>query len=134
MTVNVENINKMIEAIKASVDPIKMSGFVSRNGECGTTACIAGWANILRTEEKGTGRAWRAEFESEEGATAFMGISYNLGNALFYDFRADRLNDEDRKTAAIRLLERLRDTGGTSWDEVLDTTYTDGVVHISLKN
>lgn len=51
MPVNKENINKMIEAIKAEAKPIFMSTFVERNTACGTSACLAGWANLIRLNE-----------------------------------------------------------------------------------
>lgn len=129
---NVDNLNKMIEAIRAEKQPIRMAGFVASNTACGTTACLAGWANILRQDglHKGLyytddqGREIR--FGNSIAASEWMGISEYHGDRLFYNFAADELPFDQRKEAAIRLLERIRDTGDGAWSDVIQRV--DGVV------
>lgn len=133
MTVNVDNINLMIKAISEQANPIHMGDFVWRNAECGTTACLAGWANVLRQQMQGKLSRnngyigdYYVDFTDTDKASDWMGISRSSG--LFFDYRADQLNDDDRKTAAIALLTKLRDNDGkANWSDVLDTTYEDGL-------
>lgn len=116
---NTENINAMIEAILAedkrnSRNPIFMSDFVHRNNECGTSACIAGWANLLRLKAKGQG-AYVNGLASEEGAMEFMGIDKEQAQALFYELDADYLVGDHSVRAAVRVLENLRDHNIANW-------------------
>lgn len=121
MTVNVENINAMIEAIRAVPEPIHMGNFVDRNAECGTTACLAGWANILRFNAKGKGR--RAfDFDDASAAADWMGIDYEQGQKLFFVYDVDMHPHEERKALTIELLELVRDHADeriVRWSEVI---------------
>lgn len=115
--VNVANIDKMIDAISKQADPIYMGTFVRNNSECGTTACLAGWANILRLGEQGKGGNY--QFDSTYDAAEWMGLEQSKANDLFYDYRADDLPDKERKAATIALLTKLRDTGEARWRDVI---------------
>jgi hypothetical protein len=124
--VNVANINLMIEAISAQAEPIHMGTFVDRNAECGTTACLAGWANILASGAQGKLDQQRGlidnnwvDFGDAEKAADWMDIGFNQQRALFFDYRADYLPNDERKNAAIALLTELRDTGEARWNDVL---------------
>lgn len=121
MPVNVANINLMIEAISKEAKPIYMGDYVSKNTECGTTACLAGWANILRFEQLGKGIRPPGDFELSDDGTAaeWMGLNWDTGYNLFHDYRADDLPQDERKAATIELLTKLRDTGGkATWADV----------------
>lgn len=125
MTVNVANINLMIEAISKEAKPIYMGDYVSKNTECGTTACLAGWANILRFQYLGKGRTTSqdADFDLSDDVTAaeWMGLSYERGYSLFHNYTADDLPQDERKAATIELLTKLRDTDGkATWADVLE--------------
>lgn len=124
MSVNVENINRMIAAIEAQAKPIHMSNFILKNAsenECGTTACLAGWANLLRLGAVGNGHNEDddAQLGDAGKAATWMGISEGQAHSLFFNYDADRLADEHRKDAAIKLLTKLRDTGRAYWSDIM---------------
>jgi hypothetical protein len=53
---------------------------------CGTTACVAGWVNVLRGDPKLSGHAERDGqdvFPIEESATAILGITQKQASGLF---------------------------------------------------
>lgn len=135
MTVNRDNINLMIEVIRAEKEPILMGTFLTRN-TCGTTACLAGWANVLRLDMKGKGSNFL--YDDAEGAAKWMGISDEQASRLFYVYHADWLGHEERKTATIKLLELLRDEGDVrsiAWTDVLTPIRNDWyeLIRVDLK-
>jgi hypothetical protein len=123
MAVKKDNIDRMIEAIgKETKQPIFMSSFVAENSQCGTSACLAGWASLIRMDSVHTGGRWLNEFENAEKAANWMGISRVQANRLFYRFEADSLTPDQSKEAAIKLLTLVRDEADerlVQWDEVL---------------
>lgn len=138
MTVNVDNINLMIEAISKEAEPIRMVDWLTRNEPCGTTACLAGWANILANHAQGKLNKQVGVFKDDDGiehyadlsdttaASKWMGLSDEDGEPrtnLFYQGTVDRLSPADRKTATIALLTKLRDTGKGDWVDVVETGY-----------
>jgi hypothetical protein len=122
MTVNVENIDKMIAAISAQPTPIQMGDWVVKNGEseCGTTACLAGWANLLRLDQLGKGLRDDWKFDNTAAAGEWMGITPSYGYHLFFSTGADLLKPELRKAAAIELLTKIRNGEEPRWNDVLD--------------
>lgn len=129
--VNVGNIDRMIEVISAQPEPIHMSDWVIKNGnksECGTAACLAGWANLLRLGEIGSGKTSKndltLELEDTGSAAEWMGIDGYYADRLFYTTRADILKPQYRKEAAIKLLTRIRNGETPRWGEIL-ATYED---------
>lgn len=118
MTVNVANIDKMIKAISIEANPIHMSDYVDRNTDCGTTACLAGWANILALDGKGKGADY--EFRDSTKAAKWMGLPYSQARKLFFNYSADELPEEERKTATLELLTKLKTDPDTTWANVLD--------------
>ncbi len=111
MQLNIENINRVIEAIKADGKAFKMLNFVQsesasavkdnygnpRQWDCGTAMCIAGWANLIRLEDAGnkpklnTGGSdpyhneFARQFANEDRAAHWLGFdgSYEA-RPLFY--------------------------------------------------
>src|SRR5262245_45818321 len=129
---NSKNIQKMIDAIEKQPTPIRMASFVARN-DCGTTACLAGWANILRQDVQGLGFGKnnygffeRFEFGDTDEAANWMGNERTYAETLFYDYRADYLTPDERKIATIRLLTRMRDGGRPKWDDIIVWTSGEG--------
>jgi hypothetical protein len=138
MTVNVDNINLMIEAISKQAEPIQMADWVVRNEPCGTTACLAGWANILANHAQGKLNAHTGyigkdkdnwiDLSNTTKAAEWMGLVDEDGRPrtdLFYRGAVDRLSPADRKTAALALLDKLRDDGNADWYDIVEADYDD---------
>lgn len=113
---NIDNINKVIQAIRVS-ETFDMGRFwmprswlPSETPECGTPSCIAGHAAFLA----GHREISRTELTAKE----FLGLEVREMNRLFYATYRDERYDLDKITAeqAIRTLEILRDTGEVRWD------------------
>lgn len=119
MTVNVENINKVIETIRGlKPERFDMNVWAETRGgwfasperlltECGTCGCIGGWTNALFD---GCGRA---------DARDALGLTHEEANALFYPYGLGGPDGQWRITRrqAIRVLEHLRDTGEVDWSK-----------------
>jgi hypothetical protein len=113
---NVENLNLMIEAIKKEPKAIRMGNFVEKNNTCGTTACLAGWANLLRLNAVGK-YVTPGKYSDDNAAAEWMGITPERANQLFYTFSADHLPQDQRKAVAIRVLENIRDGKGGTFED-----------------
>lgn len=146
-TVNVENIQKLIEVLKTKelkedkvgkpVEGFSMSQFYY---SCGTPACIAGWASFLVDGGKSS--------NFSDGvvslASDFIGVDEETGHSLFYPFlSADMfglkefdlgIDDDDLKwtdttvglewqlitpAEAIVTLEKLIETGKVDWSHTV---------------
>ncbi len=156
---NIENINRMIDAIKKEKTRIYMGTFLQRAPEnvCGTAACLAGWANVLRAaDENGDYRlvgfgiqrpdsaVFVHDYESTRSAADFMGIDDIHADRLFYgrgvvlkemhDARdrhglsaLDALDQNVLKRVAVHMLESIRDTGAGDWPTSLAAL---GITHV----
>lgn len=116
--VNKANIDLMIERISAEKEPIEMGDFVDHSSACGTTACLAGWANLIRLKMVGRVPRDSAEistFWETDKAAEWMGITEAQAQRLFFQGGIDDLPHEQRKEKAIELLKTLRDTGDAHW-------------------
>lgn len=104
---NVENIQKVIEAIKADAKAFKMYNFVQNPAAptdiygapmewtCGTAMCVAGWANLIRLEETGKSpkkvkrttdglNEFARQFSNEDAARSWLGLDMEQSDSLFY--------------------------------------------------
>lgn len=109
---NVENIRKVIAAIKADKGKsFEMHQFVQTTNEsaekddwdnpfqwdCGTALCVAGWANLIRLEEAGLkpkevkgkdsySNGFAKQFSDENAASRWLGLNTSRGDShdLFY--------------------------------------------------
>jgi len=121
-----ENISKLIAHLQiAGQDPehpdlgFNMSAHHIRTSEfwtdqsghnCGTVACICGWANHLIGSQDPTDDAAAAEF---------LGLSEDNMLELFYPGSIRALNSlvyDATPAQAVRVLEILRDEGIIDWD------------------
>lgn len=149
MRVNVEEINKVIEALKADGGSHLLMGnwfcHLNEEGEpevdgersyepCHTAFCIAGWTNFLRFTEQEAINMEPSHFDrimsNTDEAARRLGLVDEDGfptegaNRLFYldNFglsEFDNMPPNVRSAAAIRVLEILRDTGEVNWGEAL---------------
>jgi hypothetical protein len=131
---NVENINKLIGRLRSDQgDHFAMADFASTvTHECGTTFCLAGWANVIRVAETGlntetmNSRDFVSEIIGEDKAIGWLGISDRAGAHLFFTVGSMRIHDFDdlppniRSAAGIRVLEILRDERYVDWDAAID--------------
>lgn len=80
--------------------------------DCGTAACVGGWASLLWPDEIGLN-----ERTISARAGAFLGLSPAAAEALFTPAGFDWDNHKRRFTLkrAIETLERLADTGKVQW-------------------
>ena len=98
-----------------------MCNFASRTerkGECGTAACIAGFAGLLT----GSGRIV-VERMGAASLVDFLGISFEDADRMAYPHGAYPDEDRLRKITAeqaIRMLEIHRDTGKVDWSSALE--------------
>lgn len=143
---NIENINKVIDALRKDqevgthfimrdfaqyIDENTVPGEESGSYQlCNTALCIAGWANLLRMQEQDPDALKSADFisnaGSSRGAREWLGIPYEQADPLFAMSNArigvstfDRLVQDVRYKAGIRVLEILRDEGVVDWDRAL---------------
>jgi len=129
---NTENIKKLIALLETG-DVVDINGThlkfnmdtFGESNECGTSACIAGWAAVL-----GTGKplmirrtSWGEDVTTHEYgsigeyAGEWLGLDAITENDLFYgegDGYVVNLNDIDRAWA-IRTLKHLLETGEVDW-------------------
>lgn len=134
---NVERILAVADAIEQHTIPwlgFNMSNYkavdlVDHTGhDCGTTACIAGWANAIRLSLKATEPA-RAGWSEHDGAADWLGIyednwpSDSISDQLFYARNHPDYQASDTKTCwdkisadqAVRTLRHLAATGNVDW-------------------
>lgn len=118
---NKENIQKIIDVIKLEDTPFSMGYFTwtdtldvpddSLRGECGTPACIQGWANHLMPEE-----FFRAH--DTKAFKVWCGLSDNQDYGIALPHCCGNANYYTRKRA-IAMLENFIDTNKVNW-AVLD--------------
>lgn len=119
-TLQIDRIRQLADIIQAQPHtPITAeSGFNMCNWThtCGTPACIAGWANFVRTDDDGT-------FLGDMSAAAmWLGITKSQAEELFApdeDFEEEDgplfLWSEITPTHAAAVLRHLADTGRVDW-------------------
>lgn len=118
---NIENINKLITHLRG-LDPqfFDMTKWIDHVPECGTVACIGGWACELAIEAGETeghsawgslARAWLGLEKWEDKALFTPDI---FGVAMWDNYNPDSpaFISLDR---AVRQLEHFRDTGTIDW-------------------
>lgn len=95
---------------------------------CGTTACIAGWANAIRLRLKETHPSWGGWCE-HDGAADWLGIETysssgdSTADKLFYarnhpDYKPDKAEATWASITAeqaVRTLRHLAETGEVDW-------------------
>lgn len=122
---NIENIDKVIAAIKAEPELLKMYGWngqkVDAPNICGTAACIGGWAEIIAKKE-----GFVVEYNSNIlGPSQWLGLNRELENDLFLMNGDIQRKMFDKKPApmrakvAIEVLENLKATGVVDWNSAL---------------
>jgi hypothetical protein len=107
------NLQRTIDLLKALPDerfdmgrwrPIRDGGYISDDvlmHDCGTTACIAGWAAVFHPGHN----------SPRFRATLALGLSHYQADNLFIPASVSTKTRED----AIRVLEQFRDTGVIQW-------------------
>jgi hypothetical protein len=115
---NIENINKVIDAIRHQKELgvfFDMGSFITKTHVCGTAACIGGFAAICAkgsVQDILNGPSYiddiGAEFLDIDEATV-MDLFYPSANPYGYMATADN---------AIAVLEHLRDTGEADWSRI----------------
>jgi hypothetical protein len=121
---NIENILKVADAIEQASIPdlgfnmldVHANGeFPDKTGrECGTTACIAGWALAVE------GQPFHP-FTVCQDATPFLGLTLKQANELYYAEDAfDTLLSEIEPHHAVRVLRILAITGKVDWAGAMD--------------
>jgi hypothetical protein len=122
---NIENINKIIAKLQEKdTNVLMMSSWCKKirlpsSGECGTAACIGGWAQIIMRQED-------VNYYSPRAAT-WMGIDYELFLDLCFMRRCDfdhywfdqEYDIPTSKKIGVRALEILRDEGKVDWGRAI---------------
>lgn len=149
MPINVANVRKIINWVKHDkaehfrisnfvdyIDPDRedvpeeykeQNGLVTKYLECNTTFCIAGYANILRWEEKGSSLDTVDDLYSivtdQSTAKNWMGIDDDTGHNLFFCVNNyltreefDDLGNDTKASIVIDVLEHLIETGHVDWN------------------
>ena len=110
---NATNINKLISFI-SSLPPeqFEMSQW-ERPAECGTVACLGGWAERLISPSEpammNTINSW-LDIDDKTSKRLFFMSDDIMGLGAF-----DRLEPSHRQQAAITVLQRLRDENVVDW-------------------
>ena len=113
---------------------------IQQYAECKTACCLAGWANTFAlAEEEGTdwksitGYNFAAELGDRERAGHWLGITDYCTYIELFEIHSlqdigvmpltkfDNLPAETRVSAAIAVLEHLRDTGYVNWLRALNS-------------
>lgn len=166
MTLNIEAIDKTIEAIRSSKDRFEMSVFISDPAHiCKTVACIAGWAVLANAPEKAVAAAVNRGAPWDTIAAEILGLENDeqvlpggissSANKLFLMYTGpygedlhdelkhlileqlgdkampsysilrnfDMLPSKVRKSAAIHVLTRLKETGKIDWLYALNAAF-----------
>ena len=79
---------------------------------CFTAACIGGWCDALRMPDVRVLPAQR----DEAATAAWLGLTADDGNALFYMTRTDEHFDNVTPSHAVAVLDILLETGEVDWD------------------
>lgn len=119
---NVENILKVADAIERHTIAelgFNMASFVGvgetdlSGHNCGTTACIGGWAAALATGDIHAG-----DDMSAAEIARWLGLTYHEAGALFYAWdRHDTVAFEEiQPERAVAVLRNLAATGEVDWN------------------
>ena len=143
---NKDNINIIIDAFKqldkgplvehpdmgfTMETPFFHGGKQDHSGHnCGTAACIVGWADVLFGEDMGT---LEDEFDIRHTIYAALVIPCQE-NGCRYNYRTQP--EKFPLRAAIRVLQIFRDTGEVRWNEAIDNPWSpeDDAVPQNAKN
>ncbi len=136
---NIENINKVIEALKADRDhPIqhfKMRDFADiidfgkREGEgyqvCNTAMCVAGWANTIAMLERNDPDLKTAAYFGSAGdkyaAAEWLGIDLTQADHIFFMEKDDNTENGSGQTALNMFDAANRDARYAAAIEMLET-------------
>lgn len=81
---------------------------------CGTTACIAGWAYAVEHGGRIPDLPEEVEIKAADAASKFMGLPPRKSDDLFYPFgHKERLAIEPSQAVAV--LRHLAETGEVDW-------------------
>ena len=106
---NVENMQRLIAFLKELPDERFTMRVFSEEAECGTVACIAGWAAILAAEERGE---LPKEGEEKRDAREFLGLSAVEADFFFFgDFSLEVSLGAIKREDAIEALEKALEFG-----------------------
>jgi hypothetical protein len=144
---NIENLNRVIEAIRSEPNHFVMRSWntaggidasdearstLARNNPCNTAGCIGGWMDSLALADIADGKMEAgASIGSDQPLTlvaAFAGVERGDLDDLFHMdhywsmFRFDRLPDAQRAEAGARAVEIFRNTGESDWKRALEET------------
>lgn len=117
---NVENIDKVIEAIRrqelARFD-MGTFGDADQNHPCGTCACIGGFAYMLSANKTFHmfGATREALDEVITKAAAYLGLDADTADILFHPDADGRSWGTLTSEEAIETLEKLKLTGAVDW-------------------
>lgn len=93
----------------------KLVARMQEKGDCGTTACLAGHAVILKSAAEGDYSGKYGKYEAKEQARSWLGLTAKQADLLFEPrTESDYLISFSREQA-IETLERLRNTGKVYW-------------------
>lgn len=112
---NTDNIRRLADIIEQQPHTTvsALSGFTMLNWthDCGTPACIAGWANYLHNSD---GRE-QVRMESAYRARLWLGLGEEDADELFGIGEDDPGLESVTPTHAAAVLRHLADTGEVDW-------------------
>jgi hypothetical protein len=90
--------------------------------DCGTTACIAGWAIAMKkgtwiVEELALDVMGNMELDVDKEASSYLEIGYSTSADLFYRWPTGTMPGEVTPELAAATLRLLAETGRVDWDE-----------------
>ena len=134
MTVNIENIDKVIAMIENEKNFFAMShwdrGHIGGlkdypENVCGTPACIGGWAEAIMMFEAGLPKTTSLP-SNWQNVAEWLGLDRDQGNDLFYPANEGINASREQALAHLRY---IRDEGDVDWErfapdlEEDETTY-----------
>ena len=129
---NRENILAVADAIENQSIPdlgFNMGGFIVETGDdwqdksgrsCGTVACIAGTAHVLRTGDRTIGHNVR-DYDCTPDAE-WLGLTEDEADGLFFAVSASANLYEITPSQAVSVLRHLAETGEVDWERALHST------------
>lgn len=122
--VNVTNVKTLADIIRQQphVSAEHETGFDMSVWEhdCGTPACIAGWASSLACPEGRPKTSYGRTMDAEEVANIWLDLTYQEGSDLYI---ASGLNVELSRITpeqAATVLDHLAETGKVDWSVIKD--------------
>ena len=117
---NTANINKLISFISnLPPEQFEMSNW-ERHAECGTVACLGGWAErLIDPVEPMLITAIDAWFDIDTKASKRL---FFMSGGIMGLHAFDRLEPSHRQQAAIAVLSRLRDENVVDWHAAVSAT------------